>query len=883
MKKLLLSIFAMLVCAYTYAQEENVKRLAPDFASPNIYSFMSYEDISVGKYTGVPNISIPVYNLIDGAVNIPITLRYHASGIKVEQEASWVGLGWNLNVGGHITRRTYGRVDENAYDTEAVTPGPLGLNYLSKNQPYRYPPFVSQGTYISHHNNKFDDIFSTAFEPWLDDEMLGYPYNSNAATNALKRGIAATRGYYQPDIYSFTFPNHSGKFYIKHDENGKIEVINEQSPLQIERITDPVNNTGTVNLGSSIDHPNTTVAWKITDAYGMIYEFNEDNEVYNSGAYWKDKHTSTTFSLSKITYPTGEEVDFIYQEKPEITGESYYTEIAYHMPTKISGTSLNLYNLFPTTASSGTDIGTVKHRISNLAQATNYKPKYLHKIVSSNIVIEFNRNNRQDTSTSGEELLESISVYDKNDLINPVKTFQFNYDYFQNDFSYNTNITDSRLGFKTSSNTAHSYRLKLESFQEDSKPPYSFSYNETYNLPPKRTTAKDYWGFFNGKANYTNIPNPIEFQSVLDPNINLYLFGSSDPNYQPGQFSYPLSSPHSDAALCQYDIITNSNLISADRTPDPNFISTGSLEKVFYPTGGYTEYKYETNTYGTSSKLGPGQRIKSIKKYNDVNSSSPVLAREYEYEFNGESSGKLMSELNFVQHKSNFMTYESGSYGDFKNIEIRANSATAISDAAQGLPIGYSKVQERIIGDNESYTSVETFFNETNADGGHPDLIPEVPFLENGNLLKRELFDKDYSLVQKSTFDYSNINDQNYYGLWGEDVVYFDLVFCTWCGSEMYSSVPVIVLFPYNIPSESYKLTEQIDSTYFYNNSTLETLTNTMIFSYDDKGQLSTSLTTGSNGDVIKTEYKYATLVLATVALNPYKSSRSSHFLYPYD
>lgn len=41
-----------------------------------------------------------------------MSLSYHASGIKVDEVATWVGAGWSLNSGGVITRNIIGTPDE---------------------------------------------------------------------------------------------------------------------------------------------------------------------------------------------------------------------------------------------------------------------------------------------------------------------------------------------------------------------------------------------------------------------------------------------------------------------------------------------------------------------------------------------------------------------------------------------------------------------------------------------------------------------------------------------------------------------------------------------------------------------------------------------------
>ena len=77
--------------------------------APTSASLGKYGDIPVGFHTGTPNISIPLYQLQGRALSVPISLSYHAGGMKVEEVASWVGSGWSLNAGGVITRTTHGR------------------------------------------------------------------------------------------------------------------------------------------------------------------------------------------------------------------------------------------------------------------------------------------------------------------------------------------------------------------------------------------------------------------------------------------------------------------------------------------------------------------------------------------------------------------------------------------------------------------------------------------------------------------------------------------------------------------------------------------------------------------------------------------------------
>ena len=83
--------------------------------SANAASLGKYGDIPVSYYTGVPNIGIPIHTLTEGPISLPISLSYHAGGVKVGEPSSWVGLGWSLSAGGMISRTVQGRADESCF------------------------------------------------------------------------------------------------------------------------------------------------------------------------------------------------------------------------------------------------------------------------------------------------------------------------------------------------------------------------------------------------------------------------------------------------------------------------------------------------------------------------------------------------------------------------------------------------------------------------------------------------------------------------------------------------------------------------------------------------------------------------------------------------
>ena len=112
------------VSAQTPQWRQEVDKLVPkpSIQTPNAASLGKYGSYQVNSYTGVPDISIPIFEAQSGSLSVPITLSYHASGNRYIDHASWVGLGWSISAGGQISRSVKGRADELSYLRRNINP-----------------------------------------------------------------------------------------------------------------------------------------------------------------------------------------------------------------------------------------------------------------------------------------------------------------------------------------------------------------------------------------------------------------------------------------------------------------------------------------------------------------------------------------------------------------------------------------------------------------------------------------------------------------------------------------------------------------------------------------------------------------------------------------
>lgn len=250
-RKQLLCLFLLSApCLTAHAGEEEFFK---QNYTPNTYAFARYGDLPVDYSVGIPQINIPLASIEDRDLRVDVSLSYHASGIKVDQEASWVGLGWSLNAGGMITRHV-----RNVPDHADPKTGEMLRNHLRLfNSDY-----VGQTESIEQFMQKDEYKWRIAADPKISS------YDT------------------APDIFYFNFCGRTGKFYLDDDATGRML---DQDDCLIRFLPD-----GT---------------FRITDERGTVYLFKDTETAYSTEL---DGSYPTAWYLSSITSPAGGRITFEY-------------------------------------------------------------------------------------------------------------------------------------------------------------------------------------------------------------------------------------------------------------------------------------------------------------------------------------------------------------------------------------------------------------------------------------------------------------------------------------------------------------------------------------------------------------------------------------------
>jgi YD repeat-containing protein len=252
---------------YATAQNSNNTFNVPNIVpkSPEAASLGRYGEVPVGEYTGVANISIPLHTVKGGKLQFPINLTYNSTGIRVTQEATWVGLGWDLSGAGI----TYEPVDGNDQLYNLDRPWSSWQQLINYVNPSKYGPMGQR-----------EDVAFWCQHPTsqMGDDAPSVIYQAQAEG--------------PKDLFNVHCLGLSFKFYINPATN-QPKVYGDKNNYKIELINNDIN-----------------AGFKITDDSGIIYYFASTEYATLPGT--SVVNAVNAWYLTYIRRPDGDYIKFTY-------------------------------------------------------------------------------------------------------------------------------------------------------------------------------------------------------------------------------------------------------------------------------------------------------------------------------------------------------------------------------------------------------------------------------------------------------------------------------------------------------------------------------------------------------------------------------------------
>lgn len=666
---ILLLIIYNNVIAQTFNNDLKISYINHDVPrSPESASFEKYGKIPVGEYTGTANVNVPLYTITKKDINVPINLSYHGSGIRVSQEATWVGLGWDLVPGGRISLEIKGGYDKytNQYLTSQVDKnimkyifgiGNLGNPYSvqpSSNKVFAAKPALLYGAMVGgHYGVTYGANLPT--NQGFDRVLDFYPFIKNAT----QHGVG------EPDIFHVNVLGKTFDFY-KDLLTGKIIIKGENNLFRISQ--DGANDT-----------------WVITDENGVVYHFaQEEKTAYLNPVQGLYPELTTSWLLTKIVATNGETIDYAYTNY----GNELTAPTISESETIILGENLAL-GVDPFKATSNT---------SGPNDLQYQKPQLLTSIETKNERLDFILSYRDDIGGMGARKLDRIIIRDK--VTNKqLRYVDFSYSYFDpgsdDGFYFNTGALNISSPTVSTVQGRLKTRLKLNSVGiggteiNNDLQIYRFNYNPLL-LPNKVSASQDHWGYYNG-AN--NIRSGISFTPGIQSLIDEGIIPNSIIN---GVFISTVGGPG------QFSNVNLFNTIAiighANRKSNDAYVQAGMLTSIVYPTGGWTNFEYEQHKsyYLSKEILGGGLRIKRISNFSSANSLESVTA--YDYKDNqGNSTGSYMGGLDYFNIRQNIDEYYS-SFADLHLVSSTSISLLSNGNLSSGGPlVAYRQVIKKML------------------------------------------------------------------------------------------------------------------------------------------------------------------------------------------
>lgn len=776
-------VFTLLFALSAFVSQAQFQKQDISGPSPNAASLGLYGEVPVSLYTGTPNVDIPLYTVEEGRIKVPISLSYHASGVRVNQRSGWAGVNWNLNAGGAITRTIKDKPDEEDRTLNGV--------------PAKYGYFFNYTLFNDGTPNWDSKEFITALN------TPGFKGYSFALSNLIDT---------EPDEFSFNFLNYSGKFYLDHqgkwqvrcDQHVKVKLMDGDMldiPNDINLPDSPGAHLADYGKYKAKTYESVIKSFKgfiITAEDGTQYEFGGNAKAIEYSLDFFNQHGDNwhadSWNLTRIITPEGKKVDFVYETIALQDGKF----------TATFAPSINFQVKSRTEVGEGTSMQSCVTS-GNMSYATKnhfysgqlIRPSYLRSIEGDNSKVTFGMENSVEMRYPDRIFSQFNDNWGSEEGGSLCNVFpHLHYVDQPRNKCIGSNVQLDGLNPTVSDIIAKLVWKKLSSIDVQEKSTsqnirkFSLVYNDEFGkrlmLKSVRTLSKEdpacYYSHdfeYNDSTGYS-LP---EYLDEFDQTDHWGFFNKNPKSLTSANYLASINTNGETPAATKSSIFADF-FNHKEASTNIEVLKAGSLKKITYPTGGYTliEYephdaskRFEVNEDGSvdvvpvsGMKIG-GIRIKSLTS----DDGTQKKIKTFEYKKGGISSG-----ISSGTHQYYWPDYQARSASGTTHRYFREmftyQSLLPTGINAMGSHIGYSEVTER---DSDGgytvykYTNYESDY-PVNAKRHMDEAIPLAvradvaaakydaridKSFERGKLLETKVFKSGGQLLKKTRTAYTTV------------------------------------------------------------------------------------------------------------------------------
>jgi hypothetical protein len=738
-------------------------------ASADAAALGKFGKTPVSFYTGIPDISIPLYTVKSGDLTLPISINYHGGGIKVEEQASSVGLGWALNAGGAITRTVRGKPDEdqNGFLSRISDVANIISGLSSQNQTVSADADVRCNWYADGTYDSEADVFNFNFAGYSGQFEFSTTYG--IITSPLQD---IKFSYYESNniLYSFTATTPDGVQYVFGTVLG----------------TNGIESSVVTNQHNSGGH-SYNMSWMLTQIISPLGH--QINFTYSPESYTQSTPVQTAYNI--VSGPE-------YSGTTRLVNDNYSQGSSSGMHTqKLTGITFENGSIKVSSVTTRLDQGGGTRAIDTIAiNAAGFSKSYTFHYTN--------------TSSTRLRLDSLIAVLDPH---NSAKKEKYTFTYNADPWSTSSNFLYSQdwWGYYNGSNNAYLFPAEpapnspgQNLFGGDRTPntaamsgamltriTYPTAGHTDYTFEPNQVYTSGYnpndYIESDQQVAASDNPNIIYYNAFMqtNPNHYMHLSWANNPTVQipitlnAGGFG----SPKVQAKIYKKDAqggYTNYIGVIAPGTNQTMMLDQGDYQVVVNALTNYTDsvnnpgsfVSYYYNLVWRNYTLGPGphyhgipssgMRIAKIADYDGIH-AQPYNVRRYTYNSSDTTSSGYQD---FVQNYDYDLTVYSVQSG--ATIASLFHSRTATSNyplaTQKGSPVGYFQVQE-YIDNNGQKGKNEYFYTNQGLTGGGGTGFPFIPATEAGwhlGLLShqinwKQLSNGTYAKVQEKANTYTQI------------------------------------------------------------------------------------------------------------------------------